>query len=61
MNPTSGCLFQTSCRLKNDVLGSMCETEIPTINTLSNGHQIKCHLEKSKLEEMDPVIKISAQ
>ena len=61
MNPPSGCPFQTRCRWKKDVLGSKCETEIPPINTLSNGHQIKCHLEKSKLEEMEPVIKIAAQ
>ena len=61
MNPPSGCPFQTRCRWKKDVLGSMCETEIPPMNTLSNGHQIKCHLEKSKLEEMEPVIKIAAQ
>ncbi len=61
MNPPSGCPFQTRCRWKKDVLGSMCETEIPPMNTLSNGLQIKCHLEKSKLEEMEPVIKIAAQ
>ena len=61
MNPPSGCPFQTRCRWKKGVLGSKCETEIPPINTLSNGHQIKCHLEKSKLEEMEPVIKIAAQ
>jgi len=61
MNPPSGCPFQTRCRWKKDVLASMCETEIPPMNTLSNGHQIKCHLEKSKLEEMEPVIKIAAQ
>ena len=61
MNPPSGCPFQTRCRWKKDVLGSKCETEIPPINTLMNGHQIKCHLEKSKLEEMEPVIKIAAQ
>ena len=61
MNPPSGCPFQTRCRWKKDVLGSKCETEMPPINTLSNGHQIKCHLKKSKLEEMEPVIKIAAQ
>ncbi len=61
MNPPSGCPFQTRCRWKKDVLASMCETEIPPMNTLSNGHQIKCHLEKSKLEEMEPVIKIADQ
>ena len=61
MNPPSGCPFQTRCRWKKDVLASMCETEIPPMNTLSNGHQIKCHLERSKLEEMEPVIKIAAQ
>tara|TARA_B100000900_G_scaffold127449_1_gene107670 strand:- start:313 stop:498 length:186 start_codon:yes stop_codon:yes gene_type:complete len=61
MNLPSGSPSQTSCRWKEDMLGSMYETEIPLINTLSNGHQIMCHLEKSKLEEMDPVIKIAAQ
>ena len=61
MNPPSGCPFQTRCRWKKDVHESMCETEIPPINTLGNGHQIKCHLEKSKLEEMEPVIKMTAE
>ena len=28
---------------------------------LDGGHQIKCHLAKSKLEKMEPVIKIAAE
>ena len=61
MNPPSGCPFQTRCRWKKDVPGSLCETEIPPIKTLDGGHQIKCHLAKSKLEKMEPVIKIAAE
>jgi len=61
MNPPSGCPFQTRCRWKKDVPGSLCETEIPPIKTLDSGHQIKCHLAKSKLEKMEPVIKIAAE
>ena len=61
MNPPSGCPFQTRCRWKKDVSGSLCETEIPPIKTLDGGHQIKCHLAKSELEKMEPVIKIAAE
>ena len=61
MNPPSGCPFQTRCRWKKDVPGSLCEKEIPPIKTLNGGHQIKCHLAKSKLEKMEPVIKIAAE
>ena len=61
MNPPSGCPFQTRCRWKKDVSDSLCETEIPPIKTLDGGHQIKCHLAKSKLEKMEPVIKIAAE
>ena len=61
MNPPSGCPFQTRCRWKKDVPGSLCETEVPPIKTLDGGHQIKCHLVKSKLEKMEPVIKIAAE
>ena len=61
MNPPSGCPFQTRCRWKKDVPDSLCETEIPPIKTLGGGHQIKCHLAKSKLEKMEPVIKTAAE
>lgn len=61
MNPPSGCPFQTRCRWKKDVPGSLCEKEIPPIRILANEHQIKCHLDKSKLDKMEPVIKTTSE
>ena len=61
MNPPSGCPFQTRCRWKKDVPGSLCEKEIPPIRILANKHQIKCHLDKSKLDKMEPVIKTTSE
>ena len=61
MNPPSGCPFQTRCRWKKDVPGSLCEKETPPIKILANEHQIKCHLDKSKLDKMEPVIKTASE
>jgi peptide/nickel transport system ATP-binding protein len=61
MNPPSGCPFQTRCRWKSKVPGGLCEAEVPPIQTLENGHQIKCHLSGEVLESMEPVIKIAAE
>ncbi|MEO1562499.1 MAG: ABC transporter ATP-binding protein [Pseudomonadota bacterium] len=61
MNPPSGCPFQTRCRHKGNVEGNLCETEVPPMNTLADGHQIKCHLTDKYLDEMEPVIKIAAE
>ena len=61
MNPPSGCPFQTRCRWKDKVGGGLCEREVPPIRTMANGHQLKCHLDQSVLEEMTPVIKLAAE
>ena len=61
MNPPSGCPFQTRCRWKDKVGGGLCECEVPPIRTMANGHQLKCHLDQSVLDEMTPVIKLAAE
>ena len=61
MNPPSGCPFQTRCRWKKDVPDGLCEAEVPTMKTLADGHQIKCHLAGDILSRMRPVIKIAAE
>src|SRR6056300_1882151 len=61
MNPPSGCPFQTRCGWKLEVLGGLCETEVPSIRKLAGGHQIKCHLADDILAKMDAVIKIAAE
>ena len=61
MNPPSGCPFQTRCRWKDKVGGGLCEREVPPIRTMANGHQLKCHLDQSELDEMTPVIKLAAE
>jgi peptide/nickel transport system ATP-binding protein len=61
MNPPSGCPFQTRCGWKDQVPGGKCETEVPSVRVLDNGHQLKCHLSDDKLAEMEPVIKMAAE
>ena len=61
MNPPSGCPFQTRCGWKSKVPGGLCETEVPTIRKLADGHQIKCHLADDIMAKMDAVIKIAAE
>jgi peptide/nickel transport system ATP-binding protein len=58
MNPPSGCPFQTRCRWKSQVPGDLCETEVPPMRTLAEGHQVKCHLAEDILNRMEPVITI---
>jgi peptide/nickel transport system ATP-binding protein len=58
MNPPSGCPFQTRCQYKSQVPGNRCETEMPAMQKLAEGHQIKCHLSRDILEKMEPVIKL---
>lgn len=59
MNPPPGCPFQTRCRWKPRVPGNRCETEMPPMQTLASGKQIKCHLSEDVLSEMLPVITIA--
>lgn len=61
MNPPPGCPFQTRCRWKSQVPGGLCEREVPPVQVLEGGHQIKCHLDREVLARMEPVIKIAAE
>ncbi|MFN6977701.1 MAG: dipeptide ABC transporter ATP-binding protein [Gemmobacter sp.] len=61
MNPPPGCPFQTRCRWKSQVPGGLCDTDVPPIRKLAEGHQIKCHLPDAVLATMEPVIKIAAE
>ena len=61
MNPPSGCPFQTRCRWKAQADSALCESEIPPIRDLGDGHQVKCHLAEDILKRMEPVIKIAAE
>ncbi len=61
INPPPGCPFQTRCRWKSKVPGGLCETEVPPVRHLGDGHQIKCHLSDAELDGMEPVIKIAAE
>ncbi len=56
ISPPPGCPFQTRCRWKHRVPGSRCETELPPMVELREGHFIKCHLAREVLSEMEPVV-----
>lgn len=56
LDPPSGCPFQTRCPRKHQAPGNLCESEMPPVQQLESGHQIKCHLAGSILDEMEPVI-----
>ncbi|UAB90614.1 ABC transporter ATP-binding protein [Ruegeria sp. SCSIO 43209] len=61
MNPPPGCPFQTRCRWKSEVPDGRCESHVPPVQTLADGHQVKCHLAEDILAKMEPVIKIAAE
>ncbi|MGL4235903.1 dipeptide ABC transporter ATP-binding protein [Tabrizicola sp.] len=61
MNPPPGCPFQTRCRWKSQVPNGLCDREVPPVQVLAEGHQIKCHLSVEVLSKMEPVIKIAAE
>lgn len=61
INPPPGCPFQTRCRWKSRVPGNLCETTVPPMRQMADGHQIKCHLSDADFAEMDPVIEIAAE
>jgi peptide/nickel transport system ATP-binding protein len=61
MSPPSGCPFQTRCRWKSQVPDGLCDSEVPPMRTLADGHEIKCHLSESDFESMEPVIKVAAE
>ena len=56
MSPPPGCPFQTRCHLKSNVVGDLCESIVPPMRMLREGHAIKCHLSQDVLDAMTPVI-----
>ncbi len=56
LNPPTGCPFQTRCPRKSQVPGDLCDTEVPPMRDLGNGHNVKCHLSEDILQSMEPVI-----
>ncbi len=61
MNPPPGCPFQTRCRWKERVPGNLCETEVPPLAKLGEGHYSKCHLSAEERARMKPIFKIAAE
>ena len=61
MDPPSGCPFQTRCGWKENVPGDLCESEVPPMRDMGDGHQIKCHLAEDMLAKMETVIKVAAE
>lgn len=62
VNPPPGCPFQTRCRWKSQVSpAGLCDREMPPVQMLDDGHQVKCHLSRDILATMEPVIKVAAE
>ncbi|MGY6707343.1 MAG: oligopeptide/dipeptide ABC transporter ATP-binding protein, partial [Rhizobiaceae bacterium] len=61
MNPPSGCPIQTRCRWKERVPGDRCETEVPPLKKLGEGHFSLCWLDDAELASMEPVISFKAK
>jgi len=61
VNPPPGCPFQTRCRWKSQVPGGLCDTEMPPLRDLGEGHQVKCHLSDELLTQMEPVFTVAAE
>nr|WP_311028031.1 dipeptide ABC transporter ATP-binding protein [Mesorhizobium sp. WR6] len=57
MNPPTGCPFQTRCGYKHLVPDNLCETEVPPVKDLGDGHKSLCWLSDDVLAGMEPVIK----
>ncbi|PSJ64204.1 ABC transporter ATP-binding protein [Pseudaminobacter soli (ex Li et al. 2025)] len=56
MNPPTGCPFQTRCRYKHLVPDNLCETKVPPLKDLGDGHKSLCWLSDEVLAKMEPVI-----
>ena len=61
LDPPPGCPFQTRCRWKRRVAGRRCETELPPMRRIADGHRIRCHLSDAEFAGMEPVITPAAQ
>ena len=55
LNPPQGCPFSTRCPRK---LGSICDTDLPPLQTNAKRHVIACHIPLEELREVEPVITI---
>jgi peptide/nickel transport system ATP-binding protein len=60
-NPPSGCPFQTRCPRKHQVPGNLCDTVLPPLKDVGQGHLIRCHISDDQLNAMTPVIVRSAE
>jgi peptide/nickel transport system ATP-binding protein len=61
MNPPTGCPFQTRCRYKHLVPDNLCETKVPPVKDLGDGHKSLCWLDDDVLSRMEPVIRFDAE
>lgn len=61
MNPPSGCPFQTRCGYKKLVPDNLCETKVPPVKHLGDGHMSLCWLADDVLAKMEPVIKFDKE
>ena len=59
-NPPPGCPFQTRCQHKAKVPRGQCETDLPPLQQMAEGHLIRCHLTKDILNAMPPVITLAS-
>lgn len=55
-NPPPGCPFQSRCQHKSKVDGKQCETTLPPLRMIEEGHAIRCHLSDDILLAMKPVM-----
>ncbi|MFM8746486.1 MAG: dipeptide ABC transporter ATP-binding protein [Aestuariivirga sp.] len=55
-NPPPGCPFQSRCQHKAKVGGALCETMLPPLREVGEGHAIRCHLSDDLLAFMEPVM-----
>ncbi|GAA0212367.1 dipeptide ABC transporter ATP-binding protein [Halobaculum roseum] len=53
IDPPSGCPFQTRCPKK---IGDVCETDVPDLEDMGDGHRISCHLSVEEMSERDSFI-----
>jgi peptide/nickel transport system ATP-binding protein len=61
MNPPSGCPFQTRCGYKKLVPDNLCETKVPPVKQLRDGHTSLCWLADDVLARMGPVISLNRE
>ncbi|WP_313696156.1 ABC transporter ATP-binding protein [Halorarum halobium] len=53
IDPPSGCPFQTRCPRK---IGDVCETDVPPLEDVGEGHHISCHLSIEEMSERESFI-----